>query len=248
MSRPDESNADIGTAIAGMFIFAAIVELLRTIGTLLAIAFLAFLGYMVYIGVLYAYKGVCMLVEYATRKRRLARNAAWLRERLMQDVLKGRLIIDSNIWMNEKYDAFFVVLEQVLVDTGRKIELYGPQFDEICNIKHRTNFNSAKGRRSRLALSRIEHFQKRRILSIRPIRIDRNRFAYADPLILRLLVCAPKNNMPTCLITDDRELRIRAREICRRARSAEPTLFEVHDLLPHCRLFVEALSEGVVPQ
>lgn len=47
------------------------------------------------------------------------------------------LLLDSNIWMNAALDGFFSTLKRQLLQCPEHVTLFGPQFDEICNLKDR---------------------------------------------------------------------------------------------------------------
>lgn len=126
-------------------------------------------------------------------------------------VLKRRIMIDSNIWMNLGYDAFFITLYDQIKSHDEQIELYGPQFDEICNIKNRTKYKSFQNSSARCAINRIEEFQLRDLLVIKPLTVDAEKGAYADPLIIKLILNFTKNDEKVVFISDDIELRIRMR-------------------------------------
>ena len=128
-------------------------------------------------------------------------------------VAADTIIIDSNIWMNEYYDAFFDLLRQLLHTSRRQLLIFGPQFDELCNIKSENPIGQLKGRRARLALNRIEALQTSNLLRIHAITLSSQKGAYADPVFLRLVDDCGKNNHHVAIITDDRELRVRAREV-----------------------------------
>ena len=129
--------------------------------------------------------------------------------------LSDHLVIDSNIWMHGDYDAFFQLLEKILRKANRKIIIYGVQFDEICNIKSSHEYGSQKSKRARLAINRIENFQKNEILKIETVSIKSERWAYADPVVLKLLISLSKESHSVVFISNDKELRIRARELVR---------------------------------
>jgi hypothetical protein len=125
------------------------------------------------------------------------------------------ICIDSNIWMNgeKEYEKFFIALYHVLQQQGKAFTLHGPQFDEICNIKRKTQYGEKKNARSRTAIDRIDQFQAYGLLNIIPIQIEPVPGVYADPLIIQLLLKVGKKDNKVCLITDDKELRIRARQV-----------------------------------
>ena len=57
--------------------------------------------------------------------------------------------VNSFITPTEQYDAFFAALLHLLKSQHKTMLLYGPQFDEICNIKKNTDFGQARNRRAR---------------------------------------------------------------------------------------------------
>ena len=136
-------------------------------------------------------------------------------------LLDSFLVIDSNIWMSTEYTVFFQILEQQVAAQQKQIILYGPQFDEICNIKTKTEFGEAKNALARTAIDRIEKLNAKKLLRVEPITLDAKPGAYADPLIIKLLAKAAKDNKATCLVSDDKELRVRTREYLRNSTQAE---------------------------
>lgn len=179
---------------------------------------------------------VCTVKKKAAKSRQIKEDSNKIRNIFSHDILCECLVVDSNIWMNEDYDSFFIALEDSLRKNNEIIKLYGPQFDEICNIKTKYKYGSDKSRRARLAIARIDAFQVANLLTITPITIQSDKNAYADPLILRLLITAAKSNEKICFITDDKELRIRAREVCRLSSSKKNNIniIDIDDILPLC--------------
>jgi len=200
-------------------------------------------------GVLY-YRRVAARNE-AERKKRFAagREAAIerklrvreLRQAISNGVAADMLIIDSNIWMNEHYDAFFALLTHLLQANNQRLLLVGSQFDEICNMKSACPIGDEKGRRARLALTRIEELQSSNLLRIDSMGLTSKRNAYADPLFLQLVEHCGKKRLRIAMITDDRELRVRAREVASRY-SGDLTLLSVIECKTDSRLFREAIG------
>jgi len=129
-----------------------------------------------------------------------------------QNYLVEGLVIDSNIWMNERYEPFFDVLLLACKNKNHKIELLASQFDEISNIKKKSDYKDPTNRRARLAISRIERFQKENLLTIQRITVDAKNFSYADPEIVTTIISMVKKGVECIFISDDIELRIRVRE------------------------------------
>lgn len=136
-------------------------------------------------------------------------------KRLREIILADKVIIDSNIWMNEDHDLFFKFLADSFSTANRVVEVYGAQFDEICNIKHRGSYRDPRGKRARLAINRIEGLQTRKLLRIAPVTLESRAGAHADPVILNLLAATNRQPCSLSLVTDDKELRVRAREVAR---------------------------------
>jgi hypothetical protein len=139
------------------------------------------------------------------------------------------LIIDSNIWMNEEYDALFVCLRESTLKSKKTIVVFGPQFDEICNLKRTTSYKDESNQRARLAINRIEKLQKERLLRIEPVTIEAVKGAYADPLIVQLLISEAQNARSICFVSDDKELRVRVREHLRHLPRGRAKIVEIQD-------------------
>jgi len=136
-------------------------------------------------------------------------------------ILSSFLVIDSNIWMSREYAVFFDILEEHLKNQSKCLTLYGPQFDEICNIKKNTDFGEDKNLLARMAIDRIDKLNEKGLLKIEPITIESERGAYADPLIIRLLAKITQTDTQAILLSDDKELRIRVREHIRQYSSSD---------------------------
>ncbi len=121
-------------------------------------------------------------------------------------------IIDSNIWMDWGYDSFFKSIFFILNKYDHTIKLHGYQFDEICNLKKCTD-NGDKSKAARRAIKTIEYFQAQKRLEIISILKEAKKGIYADPMIIESLISGYQENSRSFLITNDKELRIRARQI-----------------------------------
>lgn len=188
------------------------------------------------------------------RQREIAEAAAAEKKRTedyTRDTLAGFtkylspcLIIDSNIWMNEEYNSFFFMLSLVCHKNQYRMSLYGPQFDEISNIKRATQFGDERNKRARLAMSRIEEFQKHNMLRIEPVTVDAQKRAYADPLLVKLITNQARKGIKCTFVSDDKELRIRVRQHLVDYASTNWEIVEVAKILPRCNQFHEAWKSG----
>lgn len=142
----------------------------------------------------------------------LATNARDSARYLVERVFPRKLVIDSNIWMDPEADAFFVGLESLLASTGKILEIPAEQYEEIQRIKDRTNFGEPANTRARLAQGRIERLQAVGCLRIPSVSLVARPGAYVDPLLIQIAVEAASTGERLTLMTDDRDVRIRARE------------------------------------
>ena len=132
--------------------------------------------------------------------------------------------------MNASLDEFFSRLSSELSRNNRQLVLFGPQFDEICNIKDRKPFASKKGRLARLALARIERMQSSALLDVQAIDFETDKRAFADPKIVMLINDFTRAGKDVFFVSDDRELRIRARQFTSR-NSGNLTVYDSKSLL-----------------
>lgn len=177
----------------------------------------------------------------AERRRDVVRKADELLN-AAREYLTPCLVIDSNIWMNEAYDAVFLTLNVLCKQMSYKLVLFGVQFDEISNIKKATNYGDERNKRSRIAINRIESLQKEGLLTIQPISLDAERGAYADPLLVKILSTESRKGVKCTFISDDKELRIRVREHLTNCAQAEWNVIEIDTLIPQCELISESFK------
>ncbi|OGV57674.1 MAG: hypothetical protein A2283_03045 [Lentisphaerae bacterium RIFOXYA12_FULL_48_11] len=121
-----------------------------------------------------------------------------------------QLIIDSNVWMSDEYNVLFNALFSILHHAKKQITLDGIQYDEIFNLKRKYAYETRQGKGARLALNRIERFQGAGFLPIGNVSTTPHPGAFADPRILEMIKITAHNQQSTILITDDKDLRIRA--------------------------------------
>ena len=132
---------------------------------------------------------------------------------LERQLIAEYLLIDSNIWMDGDYDKFFNFLLCLLKKKEIILEMPNIQFDEIVNLKNRMPFHDPKNKRARLAINRLENFQKEKRLKIVPLQLQAAKGAYADPELLKILLHLGKERESLIFISNDKELRIRARQL-----------------------------------
>jgi hypothetical protein len=167
----------------------------------------------------------------------------FLRENLFLDCL----IIDSNIWMDDRteYENFMSVFRFLLKSFSICYIFYGPQFEEICIIKKRTEYGEPANQRSRAAIKRIEILSKENLLEITPVNFELEYPGHVDPLLIKLLLMDAKKGKSVALLSNDIELRIRAREKLKENNANYYRIFEMDDLEKHIETIQLAMKEGI---
>ena len=164
----------------------------------------------------------------------------------LRKILTPALVIDSNIWMNDGYDNFFTSLKLATSQSSYVFSLHSIQFDEISNIKKRRHHDDESAWAARIALARIEDFQKAGLLKIHKWTLDANPHAYADPWIIKSLAASARSGVPSTFISDDRELRVRVRQALSECAEADWAIIDMEDLQNGCDAICEAQTMGHV--
>ena len=194
-----------------------------------------------------------MLISYqwAQLRHKLRLEGQIALDFLRKEVLIRGLVLDSNIWMDEKYENFFAVLDWLGkqgygVDPSRRLALPRVQFDEICLKKSSTEFGTPANLAARIALDRIERLQTRRMVSV-DSSFEAKR-EHGDPALLKLMSSMATAKTPICFISNDVEFRIRAREILGNFPSSPSKLVGIEDeVMPRCNAIIAATKAGANP-
>jgi hypothetical protein len=175
--------------------------------------------------------------------RSFKKSMAFLRENLFLDCL----IIDSNIWMDDRpeYENFMSVFRFLLKSFSICYIFYGPQFEEICIIKKRTEYGEPANQRSRAAIKRIEILSKENLLEITPVNFELEYPGHVDPLLIKLLLMDAKKGKSVALLSNDIELRIRAREKLKEHNANYYRILKMDDLENHIETIQLAMKEGI---
>lgn len=154
-------------------------------------------------------------------------------------MLEGFLLLDSNIWMGEKYTDLFNNLEFHLDTLKGKISVPEVQFNELVKLKD-LDFENKKSKLARMALSRIERLQRRGAADI----ISSGKFGsnstYADPEIVKIMESSTDSAAFSTLVTDDTELRIRVLSL----KKDTIDVFSGLDFAKELHLYRKALSDA----
>jgi len=113
------------------------------------------------------------------------------------------LFIDSNIFMNEKFQSIF----QFFSELGLKVTILGTQYDEIYNLKNHKD--ARKSFLARNSIKVIENLLKSDNLKIEGLTNTPNLNAYADPIFITEIIRHITQSKRVVFITEDADLRIR---------------------------------------
>ncbi|MDR2983016.1 MAG: hypothetical protein LBV12_12330, partial [Puniceicoccales bacterium] len=142
----------------------------------------------------------------------------------------------------------FHVLRRSILNTPVQLALCSPQFDEICDIKKASTNGGAHNGKAQIAISRIEALQKDNLIYIEPFLINDDQVACTDPLIIKLLLAKISVPGKVCFVSDDKELRIRAREHLRQIAEYRYTIIEIDALLSNYTAVIETERLQIIPQ
>jgi len=176
-------------------------------------------------------------------KKSCSESMRYLKEKFFRECL----IIDSNIWMNDapEYNQFISIFRYLLRCLKVHYKFYGPQFEEIINIKTNTSLENPKNRGSRIAISRIDELSSENLLSITPINVEFKHPDHVDPLLVRLLLMNTMKGESATLLSDDNELRVRAREKLKEYGINNYLIFNMSDIMIHFDIVDKAIKERV---
>ncbi len=121
------------------------------------------------------------------------------------------IIVDTNIWVDVKLDAFWESLRLGCMNSHSRIIIPPSVYDEI--VKFKTNDDKSKRYLGRIGLKRIELFMNCDLLSMSNLSKIPNSSPYADADIISLSQSLARQNEKVFLITNDKDLRIRIRFI-----------------------------------
>ena len=171
------------------------------------------------------------------------KSMGFLRENLFLD----SLIIDSNIWMDDRpqYHDFLSVFRFLLMHFNICYTFYGPQFDEICNIKFRTEYGESRNKKSRIAINRIDKLSDENLLRVTPVNIELEYPGHVDPMLIKLLLLDAKKGKRVALLSNDVELRIRAREKLKEHNVSYYRILKMDDIEKHIEIIKLAMKESI---
>ncbi|MDF7826005.1 hypothetical protein P4B35_18385 [Pontiellaceae bacterium B12227] len=129
----------------------------------------------------------------------------------LSDYTTPCLLVDTNIWMDEDCEGLLAALEITCRIQGVNITVPGVQYNEICKKKKDKSSGEDGKRLGRIAHRRIEQFHEKGLLHFVNLTAHPGH-TYADPVLVKHIIDQVKKGVRSTLITNDRDLRIRAKE------------------------------------
>jgi hypothetical protein len=171
------------------------------------------------------------LAEATRRERKLA-----CLQYAIEHLLVDCLLVDSKMWMSDEYGGFFYVLEQACREKiGHTLVMDDLQFDEICGIGRSSEDAGNQNHHARLAIERIEQFQKKGLLTISSAALNTEPALAGEPLVIRQIDAAAKVGKAITVVTADRDLRIRVRKYLYKSRNAKIEIVNIELIIQDCR-------------
>jgi hypothetical protein len=185
--------------------------------------------------------GMCRFRK--TSKGRIKRDARSLEKTVFRPLLRDVLVIDTPVWLNEKYDGFFNALSLVLAANNKKLLLFDEQRDEILMTAQKT-FEGADYATAVHDAQSLKQFMDNNLITCAPLNSSNER---ADELLsVKLLVCAAKKSRNVTLISDNRELIDRARAVLKTRKIGLTVIDYLEELMPGCHDYCRAVREGTI--
>ena len=168
-----------------------------------------------------------------TSKGRIKRDARSLEKTVFRPLLRDVLVIDTPVWLNEKYASFFNALSIVLAANNKKHLLFDEQRDEILMTAQQTFESAGQSKAVHDAKSPLKQFMDNNLIIREPLDISDE--IADEPLPIKLLVCAAKKSRNVTLISDNRELIDRARAVLKSRKIGLTVIDYLEDLMPGCQ-------------
>jgi hypothetical protein len=178
-----------------------------------------------------------------TSKGRIKRDARSLEKTVFRPLLRDVLVIDTPIWLNEKYAGFFNALSVVLAANNKKHLLFDEQCDEILMTTQRT-FESADYATAVHDAQSLKQFMDNNLITRAPL--DSSNEIADELLSVKLLVCAAKKSHNVTLISDNLEFIDRARAVLKTKKIGLTVIDYLEELIPGCHDYCRAVREGTI--
>jgi len=179
-------------------------------------------------------------------KGKLKRNARSLEKTVFRPLLRDVLVIDTPVWLNEKYASFFNALSIVLAANNKKHLLFDEQRDEIMMRAQQTFESAGQSKTVHDAQSPLKQFMDKNLIIGEPLDVSDEIEIADEPLPIKLLVCAAKKSRNVTFLSDNRELIARARTVLKSRKIGITAIDYLEDLMPACNDYCAAVREGTI--
>jgi len=176
-------------------------------------------------------------------KGRIKRDARTLEKTVFRPLLRDVLVIDTPVWLNEKYAGFFNALSIVLAANNKKHLLFDEQRDEILMTAQKT-FESADYATAVHDAQSLKQLMDNNLITCAPL--DSFNKIADELLSVKLLLCAAKKSRNVTLISDNRELIDRARAVLKAKKIGLTVIDYLEGLMPGCNEYCAAVRNGAI--
>ncbi len=163
----------------------------------------------------------------------------------IDEMLKGLLVLDSYVWMSSDAASLFDAIEFVAAARQRVLVMPRDQFDELCNARRGVGAMAGSSD-AKLALTRIEKLQSLGLLHIESVGISSTPKVSSEPTVLVALVEVAARRTRVTLISQDEELRIRARSLLSDRASGEWEVLDLSEPLTLSAAITRARNNGLI--
>jgi hypothetical protein len=179
-----------------------------------------------------------------TSKGRIKRDARSLEKTVFRPLLRDVLVIDTPVWLNEKYANFFNALAIVCAANNKKLLLFDEQRDEIMMTAQQTFESAGQATAVHDAQSPLKQFMDNNLIIHE--HLDLPDEAADEPLSIKLLVCAAKKSRNVTFLSDNRELVDRARAVLKSRKIGLTVIDYLEGLMPGCNEYCAAVRNGTL--
>ncbi len=179
-------------------------------------------------------------------KGTIRRTARFLENKLFQVLLKDAVVIDTDIWMDNKYSSFFRAYSIVLAANNKKLSVFDRQHEEI--IKHLQN--PREENRHTRAPHEMQHplqlFLNKNQIFIECMPSADDAADVNELLLIKALIAAAARSNNVVFIANNRQLIARARTVLKDKKIGFTIIDYLEELLPACAGYCTAVEKGIV--
>jgi hypothetical protein len=177
-------------------------------------------------------------------KGRIKRDARALEKKVFRQLLRDALVIDTPVWLNEKYASFFHALSIVLAANNKKLLLFDEQRDEILLTAPKTIESNGQAKPVNDLPALFKQFLDNNLIAHQSL--EGFNEGAIEPLSLKLLICAAKNSRNVTFISENRELIDRARSLLKSRKIGFTVIDYLEGLTPECDEYCAAVRTGTI--